>query len=357
MKLSDLKIYDGEIPLRDNELFLSRDFLVKPLLNPYIIYSILKKEFGVSTNEDYDDDKSQWSYMFTYENFYVHIYDWKLYTTSIAVYHKEESSTTKSQNIANAIHGLLIKSAQQNKSILKNIVKYSQHKIVENPFVTYFKTAESILEVAKSLNEQATNTMSKNLEELFKDHSPLINEVFVEDKSSDLYRSAFLMYLSSFEGFLNLVYDFFLKPELKSERLKEKLAREQIDIKLRLLPLYCYGFKEKIINSEDERYKNYVRLVNLRNDFVHANLVKASEKYVVQEDEHLFIIENDDDSLIPTNINSLELKHVEIAKTTITEIIDLVLESMNKIQAKRLKKVLYEEVIEVKMMENNIKIS
>ena len=103
----------------------------------------------------------------------------------------------------------------------------------------------------------------------------------------------------------------------------------------------------KTINHEDDRFKNYLRLINLRNDYVHANLVKSLESYVIEEDEYTFILENEDQSLIPTDINNLDFKHVEFAKKCVDEIIDLVFESMDVRTRREFKKVIYDEQIEV----------
>jgi hypothetical protein len=45
-----------------------------------------------------------------------------------------------------------------------------------------------------------------------------------------------------------------------------------------LLNLHAFLLvKEKTINHEDDRFRNYMRLINLRNDYIHANLIRALE--------------------------------------------------------------------------------
>lgn len=354
-KLSELIIFNGDIPLRENEKYSSRDALLKPSVNPFEIYFSLKNEFGLPTNDNFDEDKSQWSYLFTFEDFYVHIYDWRLYTTSIAVYHKE-INIIKSEKLVKQIEICLLKSIKNNKAKIVEQIKKSKHRVIENPFYTYFSTAESIIEVSKTLNEQLSNKLNKSLEMIFKSKSGTINDIYIDDKSNDLCRSAFLMYLSSFEGFLNILYEIFLKPELRVKRISDRISKEQIDVKLKLIPLYCSGFKVKVINFEDERFDNYLKLINLRNNFVHANMVKTLEKYVLEEDNYKFIIENKEDDFIPTNFSLLELKHIVIVKETIKGIIDLVLESMTQKQMKTVKRVIYKDVIEVISYENYLTI-
>lgn len=155
------------------------------------------------------------------------------------------------------------------------------------------------------------------------------------------------MLLSSFEGFLNILYELYLHPELREDRIFARIGREQIDIKLRMAPIYCDGFKVETINHEDSRFKNYLRLINLRNDYVHANLIKRLERYVHKEDDFTFIIENEDNSDIPTNFNELQLEHVELAKKYIDEVIELVLESMKTKTKREFKDIIFEAEIEV----------
>lgn len=114
-----------------------------------------------------------------------------------------------------------------------------------------------------------------------------------------------------------------------------------------MAPIYCDGFKVKTINNTDERFSRYLKLVNLRNDYVHANLIKSLERYVIIEDGYTFILENHENSEIPTNINQLELEHVELAKKTIDDIVELVFESMDPKTRKEFKNIIFNEEIEV----------
>jgi len=338
--LKELQLLSGGIPLKDDNTLMERDYLLKPDVNPYIVYSVLKENFGESNCYDIDDDKQQWSWAFKYKDFFVQIYDWKLLSTSIAVY-SSTGNKIESEKLAEKIDALLVKDGLQKKSKVRAVVKNSKHKVIQNPFVTYYSTAENLLEVAQFVENVVTSNLANiNIEKS--------NGSFdLWDKQNDLYRSAFLMFLSSFEGFLNIMYELYIKAELRVDRIYERISREQIDIRLRIAPTYCDGFKAKIINYEDERFKAYLRLVNLRNDYVHANLIKSLERYIIEEDDYTFIIENEETNEIPTNINELELKHVELAKSIIDQIIELVFESMEPKTKREFKKLIYNQEIEM----------
>lgn len=333
--LKELEPHKGPIPEKGGEHIYDRDHLIKPDINPYLVYLILKETFGGPNSDFIDEDKTQWQWVFKYNDFYIEIYDWKLLSTSIGIYHSG-SDKKLSEKLGQEINTLLSKIGQQKKGILKTKAKGSKHKLLENPFVTYYSTAENLI------------TISKTIDDLIKLPSDLpIDTYELWDKKNDLYRSAFLMFLSSFEGFLNILYELYLKTELRADRIYERISREQIDIKLRIAPIYCDGFKVKTISNEDDRFKNYLRLVNLRNDYVHANLVKSLERYIVLEDEHTFIIENEENSDIPSNITQLELKHVELAKNIIDGVVELVFESLDTKTKREFKRIIHEIEIEV----------
>ena len=346
-KLNELIITDGDIPTKKGEVSFSRDYLLKPDINPYLVYTILKENFGQPNSDIFDEDKSQWQWLFTYKDFHIEIYDWRLFSSSIAIYH-QSSDKEQSQKLAETINDLFNKAAQQKKAKIKLLVKEAKHKLLENPFVTYYSTAENLLELSTAIDQWTLSNSASLQDELSKGIGPaLTSSLDLWDKKSDLYRSAFLMFLSSFEGFLNIMYELYLKTELRADRLYDRISREQVDVKLRIAPIYCDGFKTKTINHEDDRFKNYLRLVNLRNDYVHANLIKSLERYIIEEDNHTFILENEDTSDIPSNINELELKHVELAKKYIDDIVELVFESMETKTKREFKSIIFESEIEV----------
>ncbi len=54
--------------------------------------------------------------------------------------------------------------------------------------------------------------------------------------------SGFLPICGSAGGFPKLIYDLYLRAELRDDRIVDRLSREQIDVKLRLAPVYCECF-------------------------------------------------------------------------------------------------------------------
>ena len=345
--LKELQLFDDDVPLKEDKTLMGRDYLLNPDVSPYIVYSLLKEYFGEPNCYDVDEEKQQWEWTFKYKEFYISIYDWRLLSTSIAI-HSLNENKSRGEKLAEVIHSLLKKEGLQKKNKIKTLIKNSKHKVLENPFITYYSTAKNLLDVASFIDKIVTTNVSQIFKE---EQGKIVNSTGLNfelwHKQNDLYRSSFLMFLSSFEGFLNIMYELYLKPELRVGRIYERIAREQIDIKLRIAPIYCDGLKAKIINNEDERFKAFLRLVNLRNDYVHANLIKSLERYVVEEDDYTFIVENEEFTDIPSNINKIELKHVELVKTIIDNVIELVFESMKPNTKREFKKLIYSQEIEM----------
>ena len=340
-RLNELILFNEDIPT------ITGNYLLQTEISPYLVYVVLKEIFGPPNGDFFDEDKSQWQWVFSYKDFHIEIYDWKLLSSSIAIYH-QASDKEKSQQLANNINDLLNKSALKKRSKVKSSIGNSKHKLLENPFVTYYTTAENLLELLKVIDELIKSRSLSLINNLVKETTdPFDNALYLWDKMDSLYRSAFLMFLSSFEGFLNILYELYLKAELRTDRLYERISREQVDIKLRIAPIYCEGFKTKTINHQDHRFKKYLHLVNLRNNYIHANLIKSLERYIVEEDNHTFIIKNEENLDIPSNINELELKHVELAKKYIDDIVELVFESMETKTRREFKSIIFEREIEV----------
>lgn len=312
--LNDLKIFAGDFPYNTTE----RNSLIKPELNPYLIYKSLKEIFGKPNNDCLDNDKTQWSYLFRINDYYVEIYDWKTLSTSIAI-SSENGNEKEADKLADKIEQLLEKYASRFQRELKAKIKNPDAIIIQNPFKLYYSTAENLRKLVNEITDKSRN--NEDVQDL--------SDIYL--KQFDLSRSAFLMYLSSFEAFLNLIYKLYIKEELLDERIYGTINRHQIDVKLRMIPTYCDGFKVDQIDKEDIRFKNYHRLVNLRNDFVHANFIKSEEIPMIKEDGFEFVFSKYQDATIPKDFGEISIEHVDTAKKYIDDVIQLVLESMKQI--------------------------
>ncbi|MED3917983.1 hypothetical protein [Priestia megaterium] len=74
------------------------------------------------------------------------------------------------------------------------------------------------------------------------------------------------------ESFINLVIFLLAKDEVKNDkRVYEDLIRKQIDVRVKSLYFYCDYFMEKV-DDNDIELKNFLSLMNSRNDFLHGNV-------------------------------------------------------------------------------------
>ncbi|HEY1772568.1 MAG TPA: hypothetical protein VGH91_05190 [Gammaproteobacteria bacterium] len=315
---------------------IERSFLLKPEgVSPYQAYSFLKETFGQPNSDEFDDMKTQWQYALQSSDAYYEIYDWKVFTWSIGVYLREGAKKS-GEELANELFKLFKAGAAKGKNALKEKLKHPDGLVIENPFFTYRETADSLYELLIEMQEPK------------KDEAGHL-EFHHWWKHYDLCRAAFIMYLSSVEGFINLLYELYLRKSLREKRIYDRIYREQIDLKIRLAPLYCECFSENVLDANSEEFKKFHSLVNLRNDLVHANLTKPMMSPVIYEDDIEFVIEVDSETTIgvPASFREFESRHVELAKTITGNLIKYVIASMRPRFRKEFSAVMDDELIKV----------
>ncbi|NCS36189.1 MAG: hypothetical protein GPJ14_18870 [Microcystis aeruginosa G11-01] len=327
--------------------FKERDHILKPdKLTPYQAYRTLKDHFGSPNSQRFDGMKSQWEYSLQTDEAYFEIYDWKLFGLSIGIYLKP-SSTRNAEDVANDFLSALEQQASKLNSVFKEKIKNADVVVIENPFFTYRETADSIHEMLVKAKSPKPSTEGQ----LFDGFDDYI-------KHYDLCRAAFILYLSSVEGFVNLIYELYLRRELREKRIYERISREQIDLKLRLAPVYCLCFKENILDPETKAFKDFHSLVNLRNDFVHANFTKPMMNPIICEDGFEFGINTDSATSIgiPNNFSDLQSAHVDTAKNITQELIDYVVAAMSLRYRKKFKSIMYWDYIKVESKDGQLSI-
>lgn len=345
MKWKDLHTADpASLDVAPGEERRQRDYLLKiDHLAPYEVYLALKGRFGESNSDYCDDTKTQWEYFLQSADAYIEIYDWKLSTTSIGVYCKH-GKTCDAEKIAHSVVSLLEEEAKKYASIVKSRTKAPEGLVIENPFFLYYETANSILELIHDI-EEGSVCVRKDKSPSFLDNFPLFL------KRADLARSALLIFLSSAEGFVNLLYELYLKKDLREKRIYDRLSREQIDLKIRLAPIYCECFRGEPIDTENEAFKRFHTLVNLRNDFVHANVTQPMMSAVLHEDGKQFIVGSKATTSIGVSVSfsDLEAQDVEVAKEIVDDLVQLVLRAMSPRFRREFESVMKEEHIAVEI--------
>lgn len=347
MKTSDVSLADNEVEfsIRFHHALLRPDDI-----SPLKAYYALKDLFG-APNGTFDETKSQWAYFLRAPNAYLDIYDWKLESWSIAIYEDSSSAlaeeifgftsddiagpefgkkysefmgkidVVKAEKIGNEFLALIRKHVPKSAARIKKVAAKASQFVLQNPFALYYNSAVSLLEEAPKAVTGESNYL----------------------------RSAFFLFMAAFEGLLNLIYELYLKGELRDGRIYERLAREQIDIKVRLASLYCNCFSDKPFDHSCGVFKEFRSIVGLRNNFIHANLTSSMKRPIVVEDGHTFIVEqsNRDKHGLPKSIDALTKEDLELIRRNINQMIDLLAEGMKPRFRREFGKILKEDYIQV----------
>lgn len=324
----------------------ARSFLLKPEeVSPLEAYLVLKETFGEPNDEFFDESKSQWSYLLKLQNTYIQIYDWKIDSWSLAVYSEDRKEET-GQKIAKSIHQCIKSQVPKFKSKIKDCISKPAGYVIQNPYHLYYQTANELLELVKlgvSSPEALQNTETEQIKFLIRNLSP----------DSSVCRAAFFLYIASFEGLLNLIYELYLRSSLRDQRIYEHLGREQIDIKLRLAPVYCDCFQDEPVDRNTEEFKKFHSIINLRNDFIHANFTKSMRSPIVVEDGYTFfnpLVDTNNQGL-PRNFSELEVEHIEIVKMILDDMVKKLLQHMKPRFRKEFTLAMENEYIEVEYEE------
>jgi hypothetical protein len=344
MKVSDVSIAPAE------EVFTmgSHQALLKPDdISPLSAYYTLKGLFGPPNCDSFDESKIQWAYFFRVPDAYLNVYDYKLETWSIAVYeddnsklareifgseiHKDwgaqfaefhdKANKEKAEKIGRDFLSLLRKHVPQSAAKIRSAESDASEFVLQNPFTLYYRSAVKLLEE--------------------------VPDAVID--ASHYYRSAFFLFIAAFEGLLNLIYELYLKADLRDERIYDRLSREQIDIKVRLAPLYCDCFSDKPLDYNSDVFKRFHSIVNLRNDFIHANFTKPMKRSVVLEDGYTFIVEHSsrDKNGLPKSIDVLTEVDLNLIKESISQMIDLIAEGMKPRFRREFRRIIKEDHIHV----------
>lgn len=103
----------------------------------------------------------------------------------------------------------------------------------------------------------------------------------MDRRATGLYRSSLQLSLLTpilAEAFINLLILTFSKPEIKNDPTQfEEFIRSRINHRLMDLPLKCDGIVRPI-NQQSKAFKNFLRVMNKRNDTIHGNHNPEREK-------------------------------------------------------------------------------
>ncbi len=269
----------------------------------YIVYAMLRDLYGPPLQMT-DSNRTQWCFDLETSNAQIRIRDWNKSSWVIDIYHDKHDHDA-AEMLGQGVVKLLTHRGNKYMAKVKQITAKPRYTTIQNPFRIYFASAENLLSLAQN--------------------APNVGE------REDLCRSAFFLFLSSFEGLLNVIYDLYLKPFLDNERIRSTLVRANIDVKLQLAPLYCICFSQDTLQYTGDELGRYMPIVDLRNDFIHANMSSTMKMPIIQEDGYIFFVEHTATTShnIPKSLAALDVEHLSFVKQTITDMANAVINSMN----------------------------
>ena len=288
---------------------LGRRVLLKPEIAPLEAYLAMRSVFGPPNSGPSEDKKVQWEWVLAAPDYVVRVYDYKLDSWSIEVYGPEESVERE----ANAFKKKVVATANKKvRGQLKNALKTPESLMIENPYGYYYTTATDLHQAAVRFLRGGDDSFSRT-------------GLHVDSIMS----AAFLMYFSAVEAFINLMYELYLRSDLRDDRIVTRLSREDLDVKLRLCPLHLDCFSGEVIDSSEAAIRDFQKLTMLRNDFVHGNVTKPMRIPSVVLDGFRFVHPSQDEVLgISRRFVDLTIKDIEKVKRVVDEVVDLVVVRM-----------------------------
>lgn len=278
------------------------------------------------------DNLFHWDYCLFYdETYFDFIYSYRFVEVMIFSKSIDYCKELKEKDFEDYLNELL---NENNKAIRKEKEKIEYWNIFQNTYlrlkntINYFYT-----EYCKNYpSEPSYNSIayrSKDAKKIQKQISKYINKINIV-KNYGIGLRMLSPVLG--ESFINLVIYLMAKEEIKNDkRVFESITRTNIDIRIKTMHLNCVGFV-KPFDQNDDRLKNFFKLMNNRNDFLHGNIMPGFNTFDhVHFDGTVPIFEN------PRNLTNefttqtmFQISKDEIEKDykTINELSDFVLENI-----------------------------
>lgn len=270
---------------------------------PYVVYRALKNQFGEPNGSV--NSYTQWSYELVMVGAMLRIQDWKLYGWTIEIYSDDKQKASADALMRNVV-SLFNAEAARSGTLIKNLANNSKQFMLQNPYRIYFDSASNLLNIA----EQSVDRQQRDI----------------------LCRSAFFLFLSAFEGLLNLMYELYLKSSIRSNKDgRESVIRANLDQKILLAPVYCMCFSQEKMEFHNDAYDRYKAIRSLRNNFIHANMTQAMKTSVITEDEKIFLLEPNrvKEYELPLIVSNLSVAHIKFVQKTVEDMKNAIISAMS----------------------------
>ena len=288
-------ILPANIPPREGCRIVYEADLVElfPIHNPLLFYRTLKLIYGppdiLEPNQRTTDKRnSDWSYAVNLQNDHT-----------IRVYCAGRDALIEIQvwagtnNIKILVPSLLVvldefitalvdtinrhPSLFDEKRLLKDSDRIRTHSNF-NQFMSNFRSAIALRDQADSVAQDAENVVEDVEEHVVEYYATVI---------TSLQGSAAIYMAICLEAAVNMIYENLLRIEFDNDVIKRSIKND-FDLKVSNLHIYCSGFNEPPIPIGSGLWKRYRRIRRFRNACVHPHHSDSHTIYEVNEDNHTF---------------------------------------------------------------------
>lgn len=312
------------------------------------VYLFLKKHFGKSNPSRWvtlDSDgliessgKIQWLYFIKTPHGLLEIYDYKREYCSFWGYILDQNYSADETPIdltldLEAFERELQQFVATNNGQEKSI--FNGHIII-NPFEVHYLNASYHLRKLRSVAKSEASTHD------------YYKQIKLHNESEYLTYAAFILLMASLEGFVNLLYELYLKPDIRdNSSIRKKILNEKLDFKIKMLPVYCSAFRGRW-NETDETVVKLKKLMTLRNEIIHADFIDNSYMAISVVDEHLFHrkrIGKDEEYTIYFGHPRYSLPFIIEVKETIDSAVKKISDLLETKQRSKFKKIIHDYYI------------
>lgn len=276
--------------LATEEETLGGGYAIIPLppddIPPVAVFRVLRERFG-KPNHTWDAEKSLWGWALTGPNGVLTVHDWKG-GWSIGFLGAREPSTDLAEDAENLLGEL-----QDLAKGTKLLTRSAAGGVIINPFRIYGDMSETLLDEAREVSNKKDARRAAVAGNRFAEKALEYGDFIfgATARRRSLLIAAMLARIVSLEAFLNLIYHLYTKPSLADKRVSDRIEREFLDLKLRLVSTFCDCFEADPIDRNSNSYKAFSHLLSLRANLAHAKLTGfVEDALVVEEERYPFVV-------------------------------------------------------------------
>lgn len=170
-------------------------------------------------------------------------------------------------------------SIKDEQKYIKKLFGDSVADLVTNLYCKNLQSGKEMIELAEEWVSDAEDSYVDLTSE-----GKFIDAFQEYSKKNILYISSIVFFIMALEGFINLLYKFFLKPQFDREEYRRMTLQSDLDLRILHLPVYCKGFSKADITPEDSVYKDWLTIRPFRNNLLHSNITEENMSITTFED-------------------------------------------------------------------------